>query len=155
MQQSEINTIVDNFYETGKIIAVGVRYGDAPECGKSFNTESNQYEAGISLLQVNDLPGVLSFAVAAAKSRKLRYYIGTIINATGGDNELLMVDATPITKTTYNKFTKSAEGKKSSLVLSFWRTDKMAQIGVNHNHPQIYQKWEDAYQQKLSEVLNG
>lgn len=152
MTQDQINVAIDNFYGTGKIQAVGVRYGDAPESGMSFNTASNQYEAGVSMLQVNDLPGVLSFAVAAARSRKLRYYIGTVINTTGGDNELLMVDVKSISRAEYNKFTKSAQGKLASLVLSFWRMDKMGQIGVADAHPAIYQPWVDTYNQKLKEV---
>ena len=28
---------------------VGYRYGEAPECGRSFNTQTRQYECGVSM----------------------------------------------------------------------------------------------------------
>jgi hypothetical protein len=77
-----------------------------------------------------------------------------VINTTGGDNELLMIDVRPITRSEYNKFIKSPEGRLSSLVLAFWRMDKMAQIGVADAHPAIYQPWVDAYNRKLKQVTS-
>lgn len=150
MTNAEINSAIDGFYETGKIIAVGARYGKAPEGERSYNTATKSYEAGVSMMQVNDLPGVNSFAVASARDdRDLYYYIGSVVKTTGGDNEFLMADIKPITKQQYIDFVNSRQGQLSSLVLAFWRSDVLGRIGVSQTYPELWQRWEDAYNAKL------
>lgn len=53
---------------------VGYRYGEAPECGRSFNTQTRQYECGVSMAQVGYMEEVGSFAVSGAYGRKKYYY---------------------------------------------------------------------------------
>jgi hypothetical protein len=150
MTKTEIDAAIDSFYETGKITAVGARYGKAPHGERSYNAAANSYEAGVSMMQVNDLPGVNSFAVADAKdNRGVYYYIGQIIKTTGGDNEFLMADIKPIGKQEYVEFVASQQGQLSSLVLAFWRSDVLGRIGVSHTYPELWQRWEDAYNAKL------
>ncbi len=145
---------VDRFYDEGKIPVVGARYGDAPESERSFNTRENGYEKGVSMLQVNDLPGVNSFAVSGSKHRAIKYYFGNAITSTGGDNEILMRDLIPITKEEYETFTNSPEGKISSYAISFWNTDKMAQVGISRMYPEIYKRWDDVYEKKEQELAD-
>lgn len=79
---------------------VGYRYGEAPECGRSFNTQTRQYECGVSMAQVGYLEEVGSFAVSGAYNRKKYYYEG-VISGFGGDDEICLID---VRKITYNEY---------------------------------------------------
>jgi hypothetical protein len=149
--------IVDRFWNEERIPAVGARYGDAPESGRSFNTMENRYELGVSTMQVNDLPGVKSFAVAAARdNRGLKYYIGEAIKHTGGDDEVLMQNIRTITKKEYDAFVKSDEGILSSYALSFWLSDRDARLGLPERYPELWDISEGFFKKKeleLAEML--
>lgn len=155
MKKAQIMAAVDDFYSTGIITAVGARYGAAPDSERSYNYATSSYEAGVSMMQVNDLPGILSFAVSDAKdNRDLYYYIGSVTKTTGGDNEFLMANIKPITQQEYIDFAKSQQGQLSSCVLAFWRSDVLGRIGVSHTYPELWQRWEDAYNSKLQALLD-
>ncbi|RHO68239.1 hypothetical protein DW083_16390 [Parabacteroides sp. AF48-14] len=79
---------------------VGYRYGEAPECGQSFNTRTRQYECGVSMAQVGYMEEIGSFAVSGAYGRKKYYYEGTIVGY-GGDDEICLSD---VRRISYNEY---------------------------------------------------
>ena len=89
----------------GKII-VGYRYGEAPECGRSWNYRESEWEPGVSMAQVGFDKEIGSFAVFnAGESRKKYYYIGTI-SGIGGDDEICLSDVSRITYKDYLRLRK-------------------------------------------------
>lgn len=84
----------------GKTI-VGYRYGKAPEGGRSFNTLTRSYEAGVSMASVGYNAEVGSFAAMANEEEGKYYYIGEIAEETGGDDEICLNNVRELTKEEY------------------------------------------------------
>ncbi|KKB45118.1 hypothetical protein HMPREF1212_05286 [Parabacteroides sp. HGS0025] len=106
---------------------VGYRYGEAPECGQSFNTQTRQYECGVSMAQVGYMEEVGSFAVSGAYGRKKYYYEGTIVGF-GGDDEVCLGDVRKISyneyrslKSTYKEVSNALVNEKCDSLLSLLR----------------------------------
>lgn len=78
---------------------VGYRYGIAPENGFSYNTNTHQYEPGVSMAQICFGKEIQSFAVDA-QSKKRYYYIGDV-SGIGGDDEICLTNCKRIT---YNEY---------------------------------------------------
>lgn len=93
----------------------GYRYGEAPECGKSFNTQSRQYECGVSMAQVGYMEEVCSFAVSGAYNRKKYYYDG-IIAGFGGDGEVCLNNVRRITYNEYRTLKKVYKEANNAIV---------------------------------------
>jgi hypothetical protein len=79
---------------------VGYRYGKAPECGRSWNTRENHFEAGVSMAKVGYCKEFGSFAADACMEYGKHYYIGRVID-TGSDNEICLEDVQEITEEQY------------------------------------------------------
>ena len=141
-----IEKITDDFYKgSKKIVAVGYRSGNAPKSGRSFNTRENEFEHGVSLIGVNNLPPVRSFAISGAREqgRDIKFYKGEIIKETGGDDEFLMQNPVEITKKEYDRFIDSYDGIKSSYVLSYWISDrKNILVGRGYDLKGGEKKWQ-------------
>lgn len=84
----------------GKTI-IGYRYGKAPEGGRSFNTLTRSYEAGVSMASVGYNAEVGSFAAMANEQEGKYYYIGEIAEETGGDDEICLNNVRELTKEEY------------------------------------------------------
>lgn len=84
----------------GKTI-VGYRYGKAPEGGRSFNTLTRSYEAGVSMASVGYNAEVGSFAAMTNEEEGKYYYIGEIAEETGGDDEICLNNVRELTKEEY------------------------------------------------------
>ena len=84
----------------GKTI-IGYRYGKAPVGGRSFNTLTNSYESGVSMASVGYNTEVGSFAKTANEEEGKYYYIGTIAEETGGDDEICLNNVRKLTKKEY------------------------------------------------------
>lgn len=81
---------------------VGFRYGAAPEGGRSYNHMTNRREQGVSMAQVAHDEFVDSFAVLNLKEKKVpKYYYEGEIAGTGGDDEILLKNLTPLTYAEY------------------------------------------------------
>jgi hypothetical protein len=100
--------------------SVGVRIGNIPESGKSFNTRENKYEEGVSLISAGTLPPINSFAISALRDKgaKLVYIAGDVLTRTGGDDEFVMQNAREITKGEYDNILSSEQQTVSDYVLS-------------------------------------
>lgn len=84
----------------GKTI-VGYRYGKAPVGGRSFNTLTKSYESGVSMASVGYNTEVGSFAKTTNEEEGKYYYIGTIAEDTGGDDEICLNNVRKLTKKEY------------------------------------------------------
>jgi diguanylate cyclase (GGDEF)-like protein len=155
--KQEVEKLTDDFYSGKPIRGVGIRYGDVPESGRSYNTRENKYESGVSLLSANNLPPVRSFAVmSASESSKKEYYIGDILHETGGDDEFLMSNPKKITKKQYDDFLNTEDGKKSKVVLSYWISDRTNEL-VGRGYTSSKNKgilWENEYQKALKKFAS-
>ena len=94
---------------------VGYRYGEAPECGKSWNYRENQWECGVSMASVGYDKEIGSFAVSSSNNRKKVYYIGTIVG-TGGDDEVCLADVRRITYKEYVSLRKEMKEASNTVV---------------------------------------
>lgn len=84
----------------GKTI-IGYRYGKAPVSGRSFNTLTQSYESGVSMASVGYNTEVGSFAKTTNEEEGKFYYIGTIAEDTGGDDEICLNNVRELTKKEY------------------------------------------------------
>lgn len=84
----------------GKTI-VGYRFGEAPECGRSWNYRENEWEPGVSMAQVGFDKEIGSFAVSDAGSNRKKYYYIGVISGTGGDDEICLSNVRRITRNEY------------------------------------------------------
>lgn len=84
----------------GKTI-IGYRYGKAPVSGRSFNTLTQSYESGVSMASVGYNTEVGSFAKTKNEEEGKFYYIGTIAEDTGGDDEICLNNVRELTKKEY------------------------------------------------------
>lgn len=98
----------------GKTI-VGYRYGEAPECGFSYNFAENCYEPGISMASVGYTPEIRSFAVCGSYHRKRCYYIGTICGD-GGDGEVCLENVRRITYKDYVALKKEFKETSNAII---------------------------------------
>ena len=87
---------------------VGYRYGEAPECGRSWNYRENEWECGVSMASVGYDKEIGSFAVSSSNDRKKYYYLGTIVG-TGGDDEICLQD---VRRITYKEYIGLRKGMK-------------------------------------------
>ena len=94
---------------------VGYRYGEAPECGRSWNYREQEYECGVSMASVGYDKEIGSFAVSEARSRRKYYYIGTICGV-GGDGEICLRDVNQITYQQYLKLRAKMVGISNQIV---------------------------------------
>jgi GNAT superfamily N-acetyltransferase len=128
---------------------VGMRYGNPPESGRSFNTRDNKLEAGISLASAGNLPEVSSFAISAMRdSNAPRVYLrGDILTQLGGDDEFLMSSATPISEKEYNETLNNDKQAIADYVLSNKRSDVAVAAGVSNK------KWNVANDKARANIL--
>lgn len=84
---------------------VGYRYGKAPENGKSWNYQNNEWECGVSMACVGYDKEIGSFAVSGAAERKKFYYVGAVCG-TGGDDEICLSNVKQITYNEYRSMRK-------------------------------------------------
>ena len=108
---------------------VGYRYGEAPECGRSWNYRDNEWECGVSMASVGYDKEIGSFAVSSSNNRRKFYYIGTIVG-TGGDDEICLSNVRRISYKEYLSLKKQMK--------------EVSNIVVN-----------DRYDQKLSLLYRG
>lgn len=100
---------------------VGYRYGAAPENGRSWNYQSNEWECGVSMASVGYDKEIGSFAVSGANNRKKFYYKGTVCG-TGGDDEICLENISKISYREYQKLRK--EMKEASNIIVNERFDR-------------------------------
>ena len=94
---------------------VGYRYGEAPENGRSWNYQNNEWECGVSMASVGYDKEIASFAVSGASVRKKYYYIGTVCG-TGGDDEICLENVTKISFRDYQRMRKEMKDVSNMIV---------------------------------------
>lgn len=94
---------------------VGYRYGEAPENGRSWNYQSNEWECGVSMASVGYDKEIASFAVSGASDRKKYYYIGTVCG-TGGDDEICLENVSKISFREYQRMRKEMKDVSNIIV---------------------------------------
>jgi len=115
----ELDSDSDYNRRKGRIRAVGYRYGNAPEGGRSYNTRKDMYEEGVSMASVAGGTENRLFAASALKEKGVKkvYLEGDVIGY-GGDDELIMINTKEITKQQYDQKINSPENKEASLLLA-------------------------------------
>lgn len=114
---------------------VGMRFGAAPESGRSANTRENIAEAGVSMAEVAD-PSRSDYFwadIGDGRTRPKHYYEGYMIHhARGGDDEPLMVGVREVDEGTYlaAKSPPSTSGTLGAATPAAVRTVAGAGIGA-------------------------
>lgn len=117
----------------GKTI-IGYRYGKAPEGGRSFNTLTRSYEAGVSMASVGYNAEVGSFAAMANEEEGKYYYIGEIAEETGGDDEICLNNVRELTKEEYESLLPQYTAISNAVANAYYnRSANVASKGYDIN----------------------
>jgi hypothetical protein len=108
-----------------KLSVVGVRSGDIPSSGKSFNQISQTLEKGVStadILGFGDGKGYLD------NQRPVVYLRGTVLAELGGDSEFLLRNPVPISKQDYETSLSDPKSAIAKAILSKWRANELTKL---------------------------